>query len=322
MKAIIISELGNSSVLQYKDVPEPKIEKNDVLVKNKAIGVNFIDVYHRTGVYKKELPSILGQEGAGVITQIGSEIKNFKIGDRVAYCSVNDSYAEYTKVPEFRLVKLPDFVDFKQGAALMLKGITAHYLLTSTYPVTKGTKLLIHAAAGGVGSLVVQIAKAKGAYVIATTSTEEKIKLVKTLGADAVINYTTQDWVAEVKKLTNNVGVDVVYDSVAKSTFPGSLDCLRPRGYFVLFGQSSGVIESFNPGILAAKGSLFMTRPSLGHYIATAEELQSRTKDLFGWLKDKKIKLLIDSEIPLAEASKAHDRLETRQNKGEVILTL
>lgn len=322
MKAIVIKELGNSSVLQYTDAPEPEIGPKDALVNNKAIGVNFIDIYHRTGVYKRDLPFVLGQEGAGVIAKVGSEVKNFKVGDRVAYCMVSESYAEYTKVPQQRLVKLPDYVDFKQGAALMLKGLTAHYLLKSTYPVTKNTKLLIHASAGGVGSLVVQIAKNMGAYVIATTSTEEKVQLVKSLGADAVINYTTQDWVAEVKKLTNNAGVDVVYDSVAKSTFPGSLDCLKPRGYFVLFGQSSGVIENFSPAILANKGSLFMTRPSLGHYIATSEELQSRTKDLFGWLKDKKMKLLIDSEIPLAEAAKAHDRLENRQNKGEVILTL
>ncbi len=322
MKAIVINELGNSSVLKQSEAPEPSIGSNDVLVNNKSIGINFIDIYHRTGVYPKETPFIPGVEGAGIVSKIGSEVTNFKVGDRVAYCMIPGSYAEFTTVPQQKLVKVPEEIAFKDAAAVMLQGMTAHYLLKSTYPVTKDSKILIHAAAGGVGTLVVQIAKAIGAFVIATTSTEEKLKLVKELGADVVINYTTTDFVAEVKKATDNKGVDVVYDSVAKNTYLGSLDCLRPRGYFVLFGQSSGVIETFNPALLANKGSLFMTRPSLGHYIATPEELNQRSSDLFNWMKEGKLKIIIDSEIPLSEASTSHDRLENRLNKGKVLLKL
>ena len=320
MKAIVVNELGDASVMKYADAPEPNIGSNEVLVNNKSIGVNFIDIYHRTGVYKKELPFTLGVEGAGVVSKVGSDVTNFKVGDRVAYSMIPNSYAEFTAVPQQKLVKVPKEIPFTDAAAVMLQGMTAHYLLKSTYPVTKNSKILIHAAAGGVGTLVVQIAKAIGAFVIATTSTEEKVKLVKELGADVVINYTTTDFVAEVKKVTNNKGVDVVYDSVAKETYMGSLDCLRPRGYFVLFGQSSGVIENFNPAILNNKGSLFMTRPSLGHYIATPEELKERSSELFKWMKDGKLKIIIDSEIPLSEASTSHGRLENRLNKGKVLL--
>ena len=322
MKAIVINELGNSSVLKQSESPEPTFGSNDVLVNNKSIGINFIDIYHRTGVYPKETPFIPGVEGAGVVSKLGSEVTNLKVGDKVAYCMVPGSYAEFTAVPQQKLVKIPDEISFKDAAAVMLQGMTAHYLLKSTYPITKDSKILIHAAAGGVGTLVVQIAKTIGAFVIATTSTEEKVKLVKELGADVVINYTTTDFVAEVKKATNNKGVDVVYDSVAKNTYLGSLDCLRPRGYFVLFGQSSGVIENFNPALLANKGSLFMTRPSLGHYIATPEELDERSSDLFNWMREGKLKIIIDSEIPLSEASTSHDRLENRLNKGKVLLKL
>ena len=322
MKAISIKELGDSSVLQYTDVPEPTIGANEVLVNNKSIGINFIDIYHRTGVYPKETPFIPGVEGAGVVSKVGPNVANLKVGDKVAYCMVPGSYAEFTAVPEQKLVKVPEEISFTDAAAVMLQGMTAHYLLKSTYPITKDSKILIHAAAGGVGTLVVQIAKAIGAFVIATTSTEEKVKLVKELGADVVINYTTTDFVAEVKKVTDNKGVDVVYDSVAKNTYLGSLDCLRPRGYFVLFGQSSGVIENFNPALLANKGSLFMTRPSLGHYIANPEELNERSSDLFNWMRDGKLKIIIDSEIPLSEASTSHGRLENRLNKGKVLLKL
>lgn len=322
MKAIVVNELGDASVMKYTDAPEPSIGANDVLVNNKSIGINFIDIYHRTGVYKKDLPFTLGVEGAGVVSKVGADVTNFKAGDRVAYCMTPGSYAEYTSVPQRNLVKVPEEIPFKDAAAVMLQGMTAHYLLKSTYPVTKDSKILIHAAAGGVGTLVVQIAKALGAFVIATTSTEEKVKLVKDLGADVVINYTTTDFVAEVKKVTNNKGVDVVYDSVAKTTYMGSLDCLRPRGYFVLFGQSSGVIENFNPALLANHGSLFMTRPSLGNYIATPEELKERSSDLFNWMKDGKLKIIIDSEIPLSEVSTSHGRLENRLNKGKVLLKL
>ena len=318
MKAIVVNNLGDASVLQYTDAPNPTIGPNEVLVNNKSIGINFIDIYHRTGVYKKDLPFVLGQEGAGVITEVGSNVKDFKKGDRVAYCMVNGAYAEYIPVPTNKTVKLPDYVSFSDGAAVLLQGLTAQYLLTSTFPVKKETKLLIHAAAGGVGTLVVQMAKNIGAYTIATTSTEEKVKLVKSLGANEVINYN--NFVPEVKRLTNNAGVDVVYDSIGKSTFPGSLDCLRPRGYFVLFGQSSGVIDPINPAILANKGSLFMTRPSLGNYIATREELDKRINDVFKLMKDKKLKVIIDSEYTLADAAKAQERLESRQSIGKILL--
>ena len=320
MKAIVINERGNSSVLNYQDVPEPDLQPDQVLVKNHFVGVNFIDVYHRTGVYSVQLPFIPGLEGSGVVTKVGSNVQGFKVGDRVAYTGVSHSYAEFVAAPTSKVAKLPDSVEFNQGATLMLQGITAHYLLTSCYPVQKGTKLLIHAGAGGVGSLVVQMAKLMGAYVIATTSTEEKMALVKELGADEVINYKEKDFVQEVKRITNNEGLDVVYDSVGKDTFPGSLDCLKPRGYFVLFGQSSGVIENFNPGILATKGSLFMTRPSIGNFISTPEEFNKRTTDILTWIKDGKLKLIIDSEFSLKDASKAHDKLESRVTKGKVLL--
>lgn len=320
MKAIVINEKGNSSVLNYQDVPEPELQPDQVLIKNHFIGVNFIDVYHRTGVYTVQYPFIPGLEGSGVVTKVGQNVKDFKEGDRVAYTGVPHSYAEFVATTTNKIAKLPDSVEFNQGATLMLQGITAHYLLTSCYPVQKGTKLLIHAGAGGVGSLVVQMAKLMGAFVIATTSTPEKMALVKELGADEVINYREKDFVQEVKRITNNEGLDVVYDSVGKDTFPGSLDCLKPRGYFVLFGQSSGVIENFNPGILATKGSLFMTRPSIGNFMATPEEFNKRTSDILTWIKDSKLKLIIDSEFPLQDASKAHDKLESRATKGKVLL--
>lgn len=320
MKAIVIKEIGNSSVLSYEEVDKPVIKPNEILVKNASIGVNFIDIYHRTGVYNVQLPFIPGLEGSGVVTEVGSTVKGFKVGDRVAYTGVSHSYAEFVAAPINKVTKLPDSIEFNQGSTLMLQGITAHYLLTSCFPVKKGTKLLIHAGAGGVGSLVVQMAKTLGAYVIATTSTPEKVALVKELGADVVINYKEQNFVEEVKRLTNNEGLDVVYDSVGKDTFPGSLDCLKPRGYFVLFGQSSGVIENFNPGILASKGSLFMTRPSIGNFMATSEEFNKRTKDIFTWIKKGKLKLIIDSEFSLQDTSKAHDKLESRATKGKVLL--
>lgn len=319
MKAIVVNELGNSDVLKYEEVSEPELHSDQVFVKNSSIGVNFLDIHFRTIPIKK-LPFIPGLEGSGIVTKVGSEVKNFKEGDRVAYFYANDAYAEFTAVSQKYVIKLPDFIDFSQGAALIVQGITAHYLLTSCYQVDKGTKILIHAAAGGVGSLVVQIAKLKGAFVIATTSTKEKVDLVKELGADEVINYKEQDFVKEVKRITNGEGVDVVYDSIGKSTFSGSLDCLKPRGYFVSFGQSSGNVENFNLGLLASKGSLFMTKTSFTNFIATQEEIAMRTNDIFEWVKENKLKSIIDSEFPLEDANKAHQKLESRLSKGKILL--
>jgi NADPH:quinone reductase len=277
MKAIRIQQHGGPEVLKIEEVPVPIPGEEQALVRLEAIGVNFIDVYHRTGLYKIAPPFTPGMEGAGVVESVGKSVKDVQAGDRVAYAMAIGSYAEKALVPAWQLVKLPNGVDARLGAALMLQGMTAHYLTQTTYPVKSGDSVLVHAAAGGVGLLVVQMAKKKGARVIGTVSTEEKAKLSREAGADEIIFYTQKDFEAEIKRLTQGKGVQVVYDSVGKSTFEKSLNCLVPRGMLVLFGQSSGPAPPFDPGLLASKGSLFLTRPSLTQYAATRQELLSRT---------------------------------------------
>jgi NADPH2:quinone reductase len=318
MKAIYIEQTGGPEVLKYGDMPKPELIAGHALVKVAASGVNFIDTYHRSGLYKLPLPAILGSEGAGTV-EAGTQ---FKKGDRVAWAMARGSYAEYELVPESYLVELPESVDFRIGAAAVLQGMTAHYLAHSTYPLKKGDTALIHAAAGGTGLLLVQMAKLAGARVIGTVSTEAKALLAREAGADEVILYTTQDFVAETKRLTDGKGVDVVYDSVGNTTLMKSLDCLRPRGMAVSFGQSSGAVPAFEPLLLAQKGSLVFTRPVLGNYIADRKELEWRASDVFRWIAEKKLVLRVEHEYELAYAAQAHRDLEGRQTAGKLILLI
>jgi len=320
MKAVRIHTPGGPEVLTYEDVPEPRPKAGEAVVKVDAAGLNYIDVYYRSGLYKAELPMTLGMEAGGVVTAVGPNVTEVKVGDKVAYTGVPGAYAQYAAVPAQRLVTLPAGVSTKQGAAAMLQGMTAHYLACSTYPLKKGDTCLVHAAAGGVGLLLVQIAKLRGARVIGTVSTEEKAKLAREAGADEVIFYTKQDFEAEVKRLTSGKGVQVVYDAVGKTTFEKGLSCLAPRGMMVLYGQSSGPIGAFDPQILSAKGSVFLTRPSLFHHIATREELLARAGDVLGWIRDGKLRLRTEFEFPLKEAAEAHRALEGRKTTGKVLL--
>jgi len=320
MKAIRIHQTGAAEVLQYEEIPQPQPGAGEALVKLEAIGINFIDTYQRSGAYKMSLPFIPGQEAAGVIHAVGVNVSEVQPGDRVAYSSILGAYAEYAVVPAARLVPVPDGVSVQQAAAVMLQGMTAHYLAFSTYPLKPGETALVHAAAGGLGLLLIQIAKLCGARVIGTVSTDEKAQLAKEYGADVVINYSTQDFEAEVKRLTDGKGVDVVYDSVGKTTFDKSLNCLRRRGYLVLCGQSSGAVAPFDPQILNAKGSLFLTRPTLAHYIADRAELLWRANDLFTWMRAGKLRVRIDRTFPLADAVSAHRYLESRQAMGKLLL--
>jgi NADPH:quinone reductase len=320
MKAIRVYEQGGIDKLRYEDIPLPEPKPGEARVRLEASGLNYIDVYQRDGRYKPALPTILGQEGAGVVDALGAGVTDVKVGDRVAYTSILGSYAEYAVVPAARLVPVPDRVSSQVAAAAILQGMTAHYLAYSTYPLKAGETTLVHAAAGGLGLLLVQIAKMIGARVIGTTSTEAKARLAKEAGADEVILYTTQDFEVEVKRLTNDRGVDVVYDSVGKTTFEKGLNCLRPRGYMVLCGQSSGPAPSFDPQTLNPKGSLFVTRPTLAHYIASREELLDRAGAVFGWIESQKVNILIDKSFPLAQAGEAQAYLESRASKGKVIL--
>lgn len=299
----------------------PKAGPGQAVVKLHAIGVNFIDVYFRTGLYQaKDLPFTLGQEGAGEVIEVGEGVREVAVGDRVAYTGPQGSYAEWHAVPAERLVKLPKELSFKDGAAAMLQGMTAHYLAVSTYPLKSGDTCLIHAAAGGVGLLLVQIAKLRGAMVIGTVSTSQKEAMAKEAGADHVIRYTEQDFEAEVKRITGGKGVHAVYDGVGKTTFDQSLNCLRRRGMMVLFGQSSGAVPSFDIAQLNTRGSLFLTRPSLFAYIAERDELLQRAGDVFTWIREKKVKLRIGAEFPLAKAAEAHRALEGRETMGKVLL--
>jgi len=320
MKAIQVQKTGGPEVLTLVDLPAPKPKPNEVIVKIAASGVNFIDVYFREGRYPAPLPFVDGQEGAGTVTEVGSDVKTLKAGDHVAYSNVLGSYAEYAAVPAEKLVKVPAGISGEQAAAAMLQGMTAHYLVHSTYPLKKGETALIHAAAGGVGLLLVQMAKNIGARVIGTAGTDEKAKLAKDAGADEMIVYTQQDFEAETKRLTENKGVHVIYDGVGKSTFDKDLNLLRPRGYLVLFGGSSGAVPPFDPIKLSQKGSLFLTRPSLMHYVLTREELEHRAGDVLGWIAAGKLKLRIAHKYPLAQAQQAHMDLEGRKTTGKLIL--
>jgi NADPH:quinone reductase len=322
MHAVRVHQCGGPEALVYEEVDDPQPGPGQAVVRIEASGLNFIDVYHRTGFYKLPTPPpfTLGQEAAGTVSAIGDGVSEVAVGDRVAYCGVQGAYAEQAAVPAARLVKLPEGVGTRQGAALMLQGMTAHYLACSTRPLGPGDACLVHAAAGGVGQLLCQIAKLRGARVFATVSTEEKAELARQSGADEVIFYTRQDFEAEVKRATGDRGVQVVYDGVGRTTFDKGLACLVPRGMMALFGQSSGAVPPFDPGRLAALGSLFLTRPSLHHYIATREELTARADDLFGWLAAGKLALRIGAELPLRHAADAHRALEARQTTGKVLL--
>jgi len=320
MKAIRVHTPGGAEALRYEDVPTPTPGAGQALVKIEAAGLNFIDIYMRTGLYKNPLPFTPGQEGAGSVEAVGPNVSEVKVGDRVAYTGVTGAYAAYAIVPSARLVKLPEGTDARTGAAAMLQGMTAHYLAHSTYPLKASDTALVHAAAGGVGLLLVQMAKRGGARVFGTVSTEAKAKLAKEAGADEVIRYTEQDFEAEVKRLTNGRGVEVVYDSVGKTTFEKSLNCLVPRGYLVLYGQSSGPVPAFDLAQLGAKGSLFITRPTLGHYTLTREELLQRSGDVLGWIRSGQLKLRIEQTFPLSDAAEAHQRLEGRLTTGKLLL--
>src|SRR5262250_1842010 len=320
MKAVRVHKYGGPEVLTIDDIPVPEPKAGEARVKVEAIGVNFIDIYQRTGLYPMKTPFTLGTEGAGIVDAVGPDVTEVKKGDRVGYAMIPGSYAEYAIVAAARLVPIPSNIEARVAAALMLQGMTAHYLTHNTYSLKKGDTALIHAAAGGVGLLLIQIAKQLGAKVIGTVSTEAKAILAKEAGADHVILYTQTDFLAEVKKLTDNRGVNVVYDSVGQTTFDKSLDCLKPRGYLVLFGQSSGPVPPFDPAKLAAKGSLFLTRPSLPHYTLNRDELLQRADDLFNWTASGKLKLHIESTFSLANAAEAHRALEGRKTTGKVIL--
>lgn len=320
MKAIQVPRTGGVEVLSFLDLPAPQPKPNEVVVKIAASGVNYIDVYFREGRYPVTPPFILGQEASGVVSETGSNVKDFKPGERVAYTGITGAYAEYEAVPADRLVRLPADITDHQAAAAMLQGMTAHYLTHSTYPLKKGDIALIHAAAGGVGLLLVQMAKALGARVIGTVSTEEKAQLAREAGADDVIFYTKQDFEAETKRLTDGKGVHVIYDGVGKTTFDQDLNCLRPRGYLALFGASSGPVPLFDLNKLAQKGSLFITRPTLVHHIASHEELQQRATDVLSMIASGKLKLRIEHLYALKDAQQAHRDLEGRKTTGKLLL--
>ena len=322
MKAIQVREPGGPEKMQLVDVPTPQPGPKQALVRIAASGVNFIDVYFRKGLYKADLPIALGNEAAGTVEAVGPEVTEVAPGDRVAYAMARGSYAEYALVPAAQLVRMPDHLDFRTAAAVMLQGMTAHYLTHSTWPLKKGDTCLVHAAAGGAGGLIVQMARMLGARVFGTVSTEEKARIAREHGVDEAILYTQQDFEAEVKHLTAGRGVDVVYDSVGVTTFDKSLNSLRPRGMLALFGQSSGPVPPFDPTILNAKGSLFLTRPSLGHYVLTREELLWRAGDVLNWVDSGSLKLRIDRTYPLAEAAAAHRDLESRRTAGKLLLAV
>ncbi|HET9308691.1 MAG TPA: quinone oxidoreductase [Candidatus Sulfotelmatobacter sp.] len=320
MKAIQVKQPGGPEAMESVELPVPEPKANEAVVKVAAAGVNFIDVYHREGRYKVPLPFVLGQEGAGVVTALGADVKSVKNGDRVAWTGLLGGYAEYAVIPADRLVPIPAGVTDQQAAAAMLQGMTAHYLSHDTYPLKRGETALVHAAAGGVGLLLVQMAHHIGARVIGTVSTEEKAKLARDAGADAVILYTQSDFEAETRRLTDGKGVHVVYDSVGKTTFEKGLNVLRPRGMMVLFGGSSGAVPPFDLIALSQKGSLYVTRPTLANYTATRDELMTRAGAVFGMMAAGKLKLRIEHTYPLAEAQRAHRDLEGRKTTGKLLL--
>ena len=320
MRIIQVKEHGGPEKMQLVDVPTPAPGPRQALVKIAASGVNFIDVYFRTGFYKAELPITLGNEGAGTVESVGPDVTEVSPGDRVAYAMARGSYAEYAVVPSAQLVKIPAGVDFQQAAGAMLQGMTAHYLTHSTYPLKPVDTCLVHAAAGGVGLLLVQMARRIGARVFGTVSTEAKAQLARGAGAQEIILYTEQDFETEVRRLTGGRGVDVVYDSVGATTFAKSLGSLRPRGLLALFGQSSGPVPPFDPNILNGKGSLFLTRPSLAHHCLTRDELLWRAEDVLGWVASGDLKLRVERAYPLAQAADAHRDLESRRTSGKLLL--
>ena len=321
MKVVRIDRFGGPEVLKLQDLStSPQPQNKEVLVHMEAIGVNFIDVYYRTGLYPVPLPFTPGSEGAGIVERLGPGVTDFREGDRVAFASVLGTYAEMVALPAWKMAKVPPNIGTLHAASIILQGMTAHYLTHSTYQVQPGDFVLVHAAAGGVGLLLVQIVKLLGAIVIGTTSTSEKAQIVKDAGADEVILYTEKDFVPEVKRITIGRGVDVVYDSVGQATFLQSIDCLRPRGMMVSFGQSSGPVAPFSPLLLSGKGSLFLTRPSLSHYTPNHEELEQRASKVFEWISSGVVKIRIDRTFPLAEAAEAHRRLESRASSGKMLL--
>jgi NADPH:quinone reductase len=320
MKAIQVPRHGGAEVLAAVDLPIPQPKPNEIVVKIAAVGINFIDVYYREGRYPAPLPFVDGSEAAGTVHAVGSEVKGWKAGDRVGYCMVLGSYAEYAAIPAERGVRVPQGINDQQAAAALLQGMTAHYLVKSTYPLKQGETALVHAAAGGVGLLLVQMAKQIGARVIATVGTDEKAKLAGEAGADDVIVYTKQDFEAETKRLTEGKGVHVIYDGVGKTTFDKDLNLMRPRGYLVLFGAASGPVPPFDPILLSQKGSIFVTRPTLGHYAASREELDMRSREVFEQVTKGKLKLRIGHAYKLSDAAQAHRDLEGRKTTGKLLL--
>jgi NADPH2:quinone reductase len=320
MRAIRVHENGGAEVLRLETVPDPVPGPGQVLVRLGAIGVNFIEIYQRRGLYKVAMPFVPGEEGAGTVEALGPGVEDVRVGDRVASANFRSSYAELAIADADKVVPIPDGLDVRHAAAVMLQGMTAHYLATSVHALQPGERCLVHAAAGGVGLLLCQIAKRRNAIVFGTVSTAEKARLAREAGADEVIDYTTQDFVAEVQRLTAGAKLQVVYDSVGATTYAGSIDCLAPRGMLALFGQSSGVVPPIDPLLLTRKGSLFMTRPTLGHYIATRDELVWRAGDVLGWLQEGALSVRIDREVPLAQAADAHLALEERRTTGKVLL--
>jgi NADPH2:quinone reductase len=320
MKAVRIHAPGGHEALVFQDVPEPEPGAGEARVRVEAAGVNFIDVYHRTGAYKVPLPATLGREGAGRVEAVGTDVREVAPGDLVAWAMSPGAYAEKAVVPARLLVRIPEGVSARQAAAVMLQGMTAHYLAYSTYPLKPGDSCLVHAGAGGVGLLLTQIAKMRGARVLSTVSTPEKAALAKQAGADVTIRYTEEDFEAEVRRLTEGRGVAVVYDSVGKATFEKSLGSLAPRGTLALFGQSSGAVPPLDPQLLSDRGSLYLTRPTLVHHIATREELLARAGDVLGWVRDGRLTVRIDREFPLSDAAAAHRALESRATAGKVLL--
>lgn len=320
MKAIRVRELGGPEVLRIETVDDPIPGPGEVLVRVEAVGLNFIEVYNRTGFYKSALPFTPGEEGAGTVAAVGPGVSSVSVGDRVVSFNLRGSYAELAVVPAERVITVPDDIGTDVAAAVMLQGLTAHYLVTSVYALQPGDTCLVHAAAGGVGLLLCQMAKRRNAIVIGTVSSEEKAQLAREAGADEVILYTKQDFVAEVARITGGRKLQVVYDSVGATTFEKSLQCLAPRGMMALFGQSSGAVPPFDPLLLLRNGSLFMTRPTLGHYAATRDELVWRAGEVLGWVQDGSLDVRIDRKVPLADAADAHRALEARRTTGKVLL--
>lgn len=320
MKAILVHRFGGPEAITLQDVERPEPGPGQARVKIEVAGVNFIDVYHRKGMYPGQLPVTLGVEGGGVVDAVGAGDTPVQVGERVAFAMQQGTYAEYAVVPAWKLVPIPEGLSTEVAVAAMVQGLTAHYLTHSTYPLRVGETALVHAAAGGTGGLLVQVASLCGARIIGTVSTAQKAEIARSYGAHEVIVYTEQDFEQEVKRLTDGRGVDVVYDSVGRDTFEKSLNCLRPRGYMVLYGQSSGAVQPIDPQVLNTKGSLFLTRPYLGHYVRDRAELLQRAEDLFGWLRTGQIQVRIDRTFPLAQARAAHEYLEGRRSQGKLLL--